>query len=115
MFAHNKLVRSLTSLNPQLNPQKAILGISLGPILEESLFCGCLLPLLARTTGGIPAVILTAFLFSLFHQPADLAHWVSFTVTGLAYGWIRVVSGSTTAAALMHATYNLAIWLYATL
>ena len=43
------------------------------------------------------AVILTAFLFALFHQPADLAHWVSFTATGVAYGWIRVASRSTTA------------------
>ena len=85
------------------------LVVSLGPILEESFFRGCLLPLLAQTTGRIPAVILTAFVFSLFHQPADLAHWVSFTATGLAYGWIRVVSASTTAAAVMHATYNLAL------
>ena len=114
MFAHNKLVRSLTFLNPQLNPQKAILGISLGPILEESLFRGCLLPLLAQTTGRIPAVILTAFLFSVFHEPADMAHWVSFTATGLAYGWIRVVSGSTTAAAVMHATYNFVLCCSAT-
>ena len=86
----------------------------LGPILEESLFRGCLLPLLAQTTGNGPAVILTAILFALFHQPADLAHWVSFTATGIAYGWIRVASRSTAAAAVMHATYNLAVFLSAT-
>jgi membrane protease YdiL (CAAX protease family) len=51
--------------------------------------------------------------FALFHQPADLAHWVSFVVTGIAYGWIRVASRSTTAAAVMHATYNLAVFLSA--
>lgn len=56
-------------------------------------------------------MILTSFLFALFHQPTDLAHWVSFTVTGVAYGWIRVASRSTSAAALMHATYNLTILL----
>ena len=90
------------------------LGASLGPILEESFFRGCLLPLLAQTTSNLTAVLLTAFLFALFHQPTDLAHWVSFTVTGVAYGWIRVVSGTTTAATLMHATYNVALWLSAT-
>ena len=90
-----------------------VLGFVLGPILEESLFRGCLLPLLARTTGNVPAVILTAFLFALFHKPADLPHWVSFIATGLAYGWIRVTSSSTTAGALMHATYNLALFLSA--
>ena len=91
-----------------------LLGLLLGPILEESFFRGCLLPLLAQTTGNVPAVILTAFLFALFHQPADLAHWVSFTATGVAYGWIRVASRSTAAAAVMHATYNLAVFLSAT-
>ena len=90
------------------------LGASLGPILEESFFRGCLLPLLAQTTGNVVAVILTAFLFALFHQPTDLAHWVSFTVTGVAYGWIRVVSRSTMAATLMHATYNLDLYFSAT-
>ena len=91
----------------------AVLGLLLGPILEESLFRGCLLPLLAQTTGSGIAVILTAILFALFHQPANLAHWVSFTATGIAYGWIRVASRSTAAAALMHATYNLAVFLSA--
>jgi hypothetical protein len=90
------------------------LGFVLGPILEESLFRGCLLPLLAQTTGNVAAVILTAFLFALFHQPDDLAHWVSFTATGIAYGWIRVISRSTMAATLMHATYNLALFLSVT-
>ena len=89
------------------------LGLLLGPILEESLFRGCLLPLLARTTGCGIAVILTAILFALFHQPANLAHWVSFIVTGVAYGWIRVASRSTAAAAVMHATYNLTVFLSA--
>lgn len=54
-----------------------VLGLVLGPILEESLFRGCLLPLLAQTTGIVAAVIITAHLFAVFHGPANLAHWVS--------------------------------------
>ncbi len=54
-----------------------VLGFLLGPMLEESLFRGCLLPVLAQTTGNLAAVTLTALLFALFHKPADLAHWVS--------------------------------------
>jgi membrane protease YdiL (CAAX protease family) len=72
--------------------QLLVLGLVLGPILEESLFRGCLLPVLAQTTGSVVAVIMTALLFALFHGPADLAHWVSFTATGLVYGWLRVSS-----------------------
>jgi membrane protease YdiL (CAAX protease family) len=97
---------------PQIGPvELLLLALLLGPILEESFFRGCLLPLLAQNAGNILAVILCGFLFALFHQPPDLAHWISFTATGIAYGWIRVASRSTTAAALMHATYNLAVFL----
>src|SRR5262249_28025668 len=75
-----------------------VLEILLGPILEESFFRGCLLPLLAQSTGSVSAVILTALLFALLHQPSNLAHWVSLTGTGVACGWIRVASRSTMAA-----------------
>ena len=89
------------------------LGLFVGPILEESFFCGCLLPLLAETTGSICSVILTALLFALLHQPADLVHWLSFTATGVAYGWIRTASGSTFASSVSHATYNIVVILLA--
>jgi membrane protease YdiL (CAAX protease family) len=92
-----------------------VLGLVLGPILEESFFRGCLLPVLAHSVGKVLAVVLSALLFALFHSPANLAHWASFTGTGVAYGWIRVTSRSTTAAALAHATYNLALFLLARL
>jgi membrane protease YdiL (CAAX protease family) len=81
----------------------------LGPILEESLFRGCLLPVVRQSVGPTAAVATTAVLFALFHGPSDLTHWVSFTASGCAYGWLRLASRSTTAAALMHATYNLTL------
>jgi membrane protease YdiL (CAAX protease family) len=90
-----------------------VLGLVLGPLLEESLFRGCLLPVLAQTTGTVPAVIITAVLFALFYGPANLVHWVSFTATGIAYGWVRVASRSTTEAAIMHAAYNLSLLFFA--
>jgi membrane protease YdiL (CAAX protease family) len=90
-----------------------VLGVVLGPILEESLFRGFLLPVLAQTTGTVPAVLITAILFAVFHGPSNPAHWVSFTATGFAYGWMRVASRSTTAPALMHAAYNLTLFLFA--
>ena len=41
-----------------------VLGLVLGPILEESFFRGCLLPILAHSAGEILAVILSALLFA---------------------------------------------------
>jgi membrane protease YdiL (CAAX protease family) len=92
-----------------------VLGLVLGPILEESVFRGCLLPVVARTFGGAFAVIATALLFAVFHGPTDLAHWCWFTATGVAYGWLRLASQTTTAAAFMHATDNLTLFLAARL
>lgn len=93
--------------------QALALGLVFGPILEESFFRGFLLPVLACSLGKTLAVILTAFLFALFHGPGNLAHWAFLIGTGLAYGWIRVACRSTTAAALAHAAYNLVLLLLA--
>jgi len=91
-----------------------VLGLFLGPVLEESLFRGCLLLVLARTFGNVLDVIVTALLFALLHGPASLAHWFWFTATGVAYGWLRVASRTTTAAFFMHAAYNLTLFLVST-
>ena len=90
-----------------------ILGVVLGPILEESFFRGCLLPVLAGSLTNSLAVILTALVFALFHNPSNLSHWVSFSGSGVAYGWIRMASRSTTATTLTHAAYNLVLLLFA--
>lgn len=88
-----------------------VLGLVFGPILEQSFFRGCLLPVLALSTGTLPAVIITGVVFAVFHGPVDLAHWVTLITTGIAYGWMRVASRSTTAPALMHAAYNVTLGL----
>lgn len=106
------LYQHLESRSFEFNPsfQLLILSSLLAPILEESLFRGCLFPLIAKTGGNVTAVFLTAGAFALFHGPTDLAHWISFAATGVAYGWIRVVSGTTTAPALAHSLYNLILF-----
>jgi membrane protease YdiL (CAAX protease family) len=86
-----------------------VLSLVLGPILEESLFRGCLLPVLERSGGKLVAVVVTALLFALFHGPVNAAHWFWLTATGIAYGWMRIASESTSAPALLHASYNLAL------
>lgn len=89
-----------------------LLGALMGPALEESFFRGCLLPVVARTTGVTLAILISALLFTALHKPPTAAQWVFFTMTGVAYGWMRVSSGSTTAAILMHAVYNVTLFLF---
>lgn len=90
-----------------------ILGFFLGPILEESVFRGCMLPVLTRTWGNVISVLATSVLFAAFHAPGDITHWVWFGATGAAYGSLRLASETTTAAAFMHATCNLTLFLCA--
>lgn len=92
-----------------------VLGLLLGPILEESVFRGCMLPVLTRTLGNATSVVAIAVLFAAFHAPGDVTHWVWFTATGAAYGSLRLTSQTTTAAAFMHATCNLTLFLSAEL
>lgn len=92
-----------------------VLGLLLGPILEESVFRGCILPVLTRTLGNAISVVAIAVLFAAFHAPSDVTHWVWFTATGAAYSSLRLASRTTTAAAFMHATCNLTLFLSAKL
>lgn len=88
-----------------------LLDVSLGPVIEESLFRGCLLPVVTRTAGPTIGIAVTSVLFATLHPISTLAEWLCFVATGTAFGWIRVKSGSTAASTLMHATYNATLFL----
>lgn len=87
-----------------------LLDALLGPIIEESLFRGCLLPVVARTTGPTIGIAATAVLFATLHPISTFVQWLCFVTTGTAFGWIRVKSGSTAASTLMHAVYNVTLF-----
>lgn len=86
-----------------------VLAITLGPIIEEICLRGVLVALLARFAGPTMAVVTAAAVFSLLHTPASVLKLASIGITGTAYGWIRVRSGSTAVAALAHTAYNMSI------
>jgi membrane protease YdiL (CAAX protease family) len=92
----------------------AIFGTTLGPVCEELAFRGFLLPLLTRSAGAAGGIVLTALPFALLHGSEYAWSWphlVLIFVAGVAFGWMRWRSGSTAAAALMHATYNLTFFI----
>ena len=83
----------------------------LGPVIEESFFRGCLLRVVARTTGPTIGIAATAVLFATLHPISTFVQWLCFVSTGIAFGWIRIKSGSTAASTLMHAMYNVTLFL----
>ena len=86
-----------------------VLGITLGPLCEELVFCGFLQPLLVRSLGAAPGIVLAAVPFGLLHLQEygnSWRHALIIAMAGAAFGWMRQATGSTKAAAIMHAAYN---------
>lgn len=82
---------------------------TLGPVCEELIFRGFLLPLLVRSLGQWPGIVLSALPFAVLHGPQYAWSWrhvLLIVVAGVAFGWMRQRTGSTAAAAVMHASYN---------
>ncbi len=87
-----------------------IFAVTLGPLCEELAFRGFLMPLAVRTFGVIAGILLAATPFTLLHGFEYAWSWQRLVIiffAGAAFGWMRFRSGSTAAAALMHAGYNL--------
>ncbi|MCS7314943.1 MAG: CPBP family intramembrane glutamic endopeptidase [Bryobacterales bacterium] len=87
-----------------------LFAITLGPVCEELAFRGFLLPWLAGLIKPLPAVLLTGALFAILHGPEYAWSWrhvLLITVAGAAFGAVRLRTGSTAAAAVTHAMYNL--------
>lgn len=107
-----------TPMNELLRSQWALLLIgcfasTLGPICEELGFRGFLMPLLSRTFGDTGGMVMAALPFALLHGPEYAWSWRHVAlvgIAGLAFGWARYKTGSTAAAAAMHATYNMTLF-----
>src|SRR5580658_1598922 len=80
-----------------------------GPVFEELVFRGFLFPLLARSLGPWPGILLAATPFALVHGSQYHWSWQHLTIVGLAgivFGVVRYKPGSTAAATLAHTGYN---------
>lgn len=91
-----------------------VLGTTLAPVCEEVLFRGFLQPLLIRSVGAAGGILLAAVPFGLLHLQEygySWRHALLITAAGAAFGWMRHYTGSTKAAAVMHAAYNCVFFL----
>lgn len=100
--------------DPVQRPLFIAFGVSLGPIVEEMFFRALVLPLAARQFGNVVALLLTSLPFAAIHGPQyewSPAHLLILTLVSIAFGAIRLHSGSTGAAAVTHCAYNLFMFL----
>jgi len=92
----------------------AILGTTLGPLCEELVFRGFIQPVLVRSVGRAFGILITASVFGLLHLAQNSYIWQTgllITVAGVAFGWMREVTGSTKASTWMHAGFNSTLFL----
>lgn len=79
------------------------------PAAEEAVFRGFFQPWLAARWGAAPAILAVALPFAALHGPTyhwSLPHLAVVALAGTAFGVLRQAFASTSAAALLHASYN---------
>jgi CAAX protease family protein len=85
------------------------LGILVAPLIEETLFRGCIYPVVARTFGMPAGILVTGLLFGLAHSPQLAGAWKQValvTVVGFVLTYIRARAGTVLASFLVHLGYN---------
>jgi len=100
---------------------KIVLAVTLGPVLEEVIFRGYLLTAgillmgrLCPSRSPASSIVAVAVVFSVAHLTTPGTNSIQLgciVLTGCLYGYIRFRYRSTTAAALAHGAYNLALYI----
>jgi len=88
--------------------------LTVGPLCEELVFRGFMQPVFVRSAGATFGILITAICFGSLHLAQNGFAWQSgvlIAIAGIAFGWMRQLSGSTRASTLMHSAYNFTIFL----
>lgn len=82
----------------------ALTAVVVAPLFEELLFRGVMLPVIGRTWGPVPAVVVSAVVFALAHL--SLSEALPLLALGLVLGWLRLQTGRLFSCTLMHGFWN---------
>ena len=86
-----------------------LMAILLAPLVEETVFRGYLYPVIARSVGVVPGVILTGTIFGLLHSRQLWGGWWQIfliIVVGIVLTLVRAVTRTVWASYVVHASYN---------
>ncbi len=86
-----------------------LLGILVAPLIEETLFRGCLYPVVARRFGIPAGILVTGFVFGLAHAPQLWGGWGQIALlmgVGTVLTYIRARAGTVAASYCVHVSYN---------
>ena len=86
-----------------------LLGVLVAPVVEETIFRGCLYPVIAGSFGVPAGVIVTGILFGLAHAPQLSGGWGQIALlmcVGIILTYIRARAGTVLASYFVHVAYN---------
>ncbi|MXY67737.1 MAG: CPBP family intramembrane metalloprotease [Acidobacteriia bacterium] len=86
-----------------------LFGVFVAPCIEELVFRGFLFGALERMHGTGAALLISSAVFTALHGSQYGWQWPQLVVLGLvgiAFGAVRIRSGSTMASTIVHAAYN---------
>lgn len=100
--------------NPSAGYLLAGFGVLVAPLVEELFFRGFLYPAVARWTGSVSSILITAAAFAALHGGQLAYAWAPLLVLfgiGTALTIIRAKTGSVATCVLVHMGYNLALFI----
>jgi membrane protease YdiL (CAAX protease family) len=103
----NALITDLSSSTSGLIA--VITALSLAGVCEEFAFRGFLQSAINRRYSFIPAVVISAVTFGLFHFDPQLVYILSASVAGLVLGYVYYRWNSYVVSAIAHSTVNLIV------
>lgn len=86
-----------------------ILGVTIAPLVEETIFRGFIYPVAARSFGIAGSIVFTGVVFGLLHGPQLWGAWAQIgllIVVGIVFTYVRAKSHSVFASYLFHLGYN---------
>ena len=99
--------------NRQLQFIFGIASVLAGPLCEELAFRGFLMPVAVKWLGTAGGIIATGAIFSLAHGKQNQWMWqylLLLTVAGSVFGWARWRYASTMSSMVLHAGFNLTVF-----
>lgn len=93
----------------------AVFGVLIAPLVEEIVFRGFIFAILEKAWGAAVAVIGSGLLFGVIHVPQLWGGWLQIVLlagVGIIFSLVRARTGSIVPSWLMHACYNLTIFIY---
>lgn len=100
-------------ITPAMFPATLFAGVIVAPLVEEYLFrglgMGCLLE---RGWSPVIAILVTSALFAVTHVQYVPSGMFLIFVSGVIFGYLRLISGALTLPILAHALLNLSISLW---